>query len=98
MSNIGKIRINSSFNRRKEIIKDLVDEGIAVIVRTGDLCDFSFNDFFEEVTWQVIDKSKILGISTEQTGNIEIIEHWIRNNFHTYIRDKYNNLIRRNGC
>ena len=50
MSNIGKIRINSSFNRRKEIIKDLVDEGIAVIVRTGDLCDFSTNDFFGEVT------------------------------------------------
>jgi len=85
------------FLRRKEIIKDLIDNGIEVIRNdTDDICDYTFTEFLTEVTWQVSDNSDELGI--EHGTKVDLIHSWVRNNFSQYIKDEYLKLIDSEGC
>jgi hypothetical protein len=85
------------FLRRKEAIKDLIDNGIEVIRNDTDLCDYAFSEFLTEVSWQVSDNSDELGIESNNT-NIPLIHRWVRRNFSQYIKDEYLKLIDSEGC
>jgi hypothetical protein len=88
---------NMAFLRRKEIIKDLIDNGIEVIRDDTGVCDYVFSEFLTEVCWQVSDNSDELGI--ELTNNkIDLIHRWVRNNFSQYIKDEYLELLDSEGC
>jgi len=88
---------NMAFLRRKEIIKDLIDNGIEVIRDDTDVCDYTFTEFLIEVSWQVSDNSDVMGI--ELTNNkIDLIHRWVRNNFSQYIKDEYLELLDSEGC
>ncbi len=41
---------NISFLRRKETIKDLIDNGIEAIRNDTDVCDYVFSEFLTEVS------------------------------------------------
>ena len=86
-----------AFLRRKEIIKDLIDNGIEVIRDDTDVCDYAFSEFLTEVCWQVSDNSDELGIELTNT-KIDLIHRWVRNNFSQYIKDEYLELIDSEGC
>jgi hypothetical protein len=82
-----------SFLRRKETIKDLIDNGIQAIRNDTDVCDYTFSEFLTEVCWQVSDNSDELGIA-----NIPLVHRWVRNNFSQYIKDEYLELLDSEGC
>ncbi len=84
------------FLRRKEIIKDLIDNGIEVIRNDTDVCDYAFSEFLTEVCWQVSDNSDEMGI--ELNTKIDLIHRWVRNNFSQYIKDEYLELLDSEGC
>ncbi len=86
-----------SFLRRKETIKDLIDNGIQVIRDDADLCDYTFSEFLTEVSWQVSDNSDVMGIELN-SNKIDLIHRWVRNNFSQYIKDEYLELIDSEGC
>jgi hypothetical protein len=84
---------NMAFLRRKETIKDLIDNGIRVIRNDTDVCDYTFSEFLTEVCWQVSDNSDELGIA-----NIPLVHRWVRNNFSLYIKGEYLELLDSEGC
>ena len=84
------------FLRRKEAIKDLIDNGIEVIRNDTDVCDYAFSEFLTEVCWQVSDNSDEMGI--ELNTKIDLIHRWVRNNFSQYIKDEYLELLDSEGC
>jgi hypothetical protein len=88
---------NFTFLRRKEIIIDLIDNGIQVISDDVDLCDYTFSDFLTEVCWQVSDNSDEMGIELN-ANKIDLIHRWVRNNFSQYIKDEYLELLDTEGC
>ena len=85
-----------AFLRRKEAIKDLIDNGIEVILDNDGLCDYTFFEFLTEVCWQVSDNSDEMGI--DNNTNIPLIHSWVRRNFSQYIKDEYLKLIDSEGC
>jgi hypothetical protein len=87
---------DTSFLRRKEAIKDLIDNGIEVIRSDTDVCDYTFSEFLTEVSWQVSDNSDEIGI--EPGNEVGLIHGWVRNNFSQYIKDEYLELIDSEGC
>ncbi len=85
------------FLRRREIIIDLIDNGIEVLRNDIDICDYTFTEFLIEVCWQVSDNSDEMGI--ELTSNkIDLMHGWVRNNFSQYIKDEYLELVDSEGC
>jgi hypothetical protein len=88
---------NMAFLRKRETIKDLIDNGIEVIRNDTDVCDYTFSEFLTEVSWQVSDNSDELGIELTNT-KIDLIHRWVRNNFSQYIKDEYLELIDSEGC
>jgi hypothetical protein len=88
---------NISFLRRKETIKDLIDNGIQTIRDDGNICDYIFSEFLSEVCWQVSDNSDEMGIELI-TNKIDLIHNWVRNNFSRYIKDEYLELLVSEGC
>jgi hypothetical protein len=86
-----------AYLRRKEIIKDLIDNRIEVIRDNDNVCNYAFSEFLTEVSWQVSDNSHKLGIESNNT-NIPLIHKWVRRNFSQYIEDKYLELIDSEGC
>jgi len=88
---------NMGFLRRREIIIDLIDNGIEVLRNDTDICDYTFTEFLIEVCWQVSDNSDVMGIELN-SNKIDLIHRWVRNNFSQYIKDEYLKLIDSEGC
>jgi hypothetical protein len=76
-----------AFSRRKEIIKDLINQGIDEIKEESDICDWTKEEFITEVCWQVSD-------NFEEEINTDIIHSWVRRNFIGYINKSYYDLIK----
>jgi hypothetical protein len=86
------------FIRRYKKIKDLVDEGIDVISNDEDFCGFNSSAFIEEVCWQVSDKMEHLNLPTDTVGMIDKVHKWIKDNFDTYILEKFEVIIYNSNC
>jgi hypothetical protein len=84
------------FLRRREIIIDLIDNGIGTILNDDNICDYTFSEFLTEVSWQVSDNSDEMGI--DNGTKIDEIHRWVKNNFSQYIKDEYLELIDSEGC
>jgi hypothetical protein len=94
-----KIIINESqleLVRRYEKLKELVENGIDVISQDEDFCAFPYNDFMEEICWQVSDKIDRLNLSTEKVDVIEKVHRWVRTYLGLYIREEFDKLIQLN--
>jgi len=77
------------FIRRYKKIKELIDEGIDVLSQETDLCDYDSYGFLTEICWQVSDKMEHLNLPTDTVGMIDNVHKWIKDNFDTYISEKY---------
>ena len=86
------------FIRRYEKIKELIDEGIDVISNDEDFCGFNSSAFIEEVCWQVSDKMEHLNLPTDTVGMIENVHNWVKDNFDTYILEKFEIIIDNSNC
>jgi hypothetical protein len=83
-------------SRRYEKLIELVDNGIDVLSQDEDFCGYTYNDFMEEVCWQVSDKIDRLNLSTEKVDVIEKVHRWVRNYLGLYIREEFDKLIQLN--
>lgn len=86
------------FIRRYKKIKDLVDEGIDVLSQETDICDYDFSGFLNEICWQVSDKMEHLNLPTDTVGMIENVHKWVKNNFDTYILEKFEIIMYDSNC
>lgn len=86
------------FIRRYKKIKELVDEGIDVLSNDEDFCGFNYSAFIEEVCWQVSDKMEYLNLPTDTVGMIENVHKWVKDNFDTYILEKFEIIIDNSNC
>ena len=86
------------FIRRYKKIKDLVDEGIDVLSQDTDICDYDFFGFLNEICWQVSDKLEHLNLPTDTVGMIENVHKWVKNNFDTYILEKFEIIMYDSNC
>jgi hypothetical protein len=86
------------FIRRYKKIKDLVDEGIDVLSQETDICDYDFFGFLNEICWQVSDKMEHLNLPTDTVGMIENVHNWVKDNFDTYILEKFEIIIDNSNC
>jgi hypothetical protein len=86
------------FIRRYEKIKELIDEGIDVISNDEDFCGFNSSAFIEEVCWQVSDKMEHLNLPTNTVGMIENVHKWVKDNFDTYILEKFEIIMYDSNC
>jgi hypothetical protein len=86
------------FIRRYKKIKDLVDEGIDVLSQETDICDYDFFGFLNEICWQVSDKLEHLNLPTNTVGMIENVHKWVRDNFDTYILEKFEIIMYDSNC
>ena len=86
------------FIRRYKKIKELIDEGIDVISNDEDFCGFNSSAFIEEVCWQVSDKMEHLNLPTDTVGMIENVHNWVKDNFDTYILEKFEIIIDNSNC
>ena len=86
------------FIRRYNQLKELVDNGIALLSQSDDLCDYTFSDFLEEVCWQVSDNMEYLNMTTKNAGVIREVHKWVRNNFSQYIRQEFDGIIEGHNC
>ena len=88
--------------RRYEKLIELVNNGIDVLNQNNDLnedlCDYTYNDFIEEVCWQVSDNMDQLNLSPETVGTIEKVHGWVRNYLGLYIREEYDRIIDEHNC
>jgi len=75
-----------AFLRRKEKIKNLIDEVISNIDES-DICDYTKGEFLTEVCWQVSD-------SFDEEIKEDIIHSWIRRNFTGYINKLYYDILK----
>jgi hypothetical protein len=82
--------------RRYGKLIELVDNGIDVLSQDEDFCGYTYNDFMEEVCWQVTDKIDRLNLSTEKVDVIEKVHRWVRNYLGLYIREEFDKLIQLN--
>jgi hypothetical protein len=86
------------FIRRYKKIKDLVDEGIDVLSQETDICDYDFFGFLNEICWQVSDKLEHLNLPTDTVGMIENVHKWVKDNFDTYILEKFEIIMYDSNC
>ena len=86
------------FIRRYKKIKDLVDEGIDVLSQDTDICDYDFFGFLNEICWQVSDKLEHLNLPTDTVGMIENVHKWVKDNFDTYILEKFEIIMYDSNC
>lgn len=86
------------FIRRYKKIKDLVDEGIDVLSQETDICDYDFYGFLNEICWQVSDKMEHLNLPTNTVGMIENVHKWVKDNFDTYILEKFEIIMYDSNC
>ena len=86
------------FVRRYKKIKELVDEGIDVLSQDTDICDYDFSGFLNEICWQVSDKLEHLNLPTDTVGMIENVHKWVKNNFDTYILEKFEIIMYDSNC
>jgi hypothetical protein len=86
------------FIRRYKKIKELVDEGIDVLSQDPDLCDYHFYEFLNEICWQVSDKMEHLNLPTDTVGMIENVHKWVKDNFDTYILEKFEVIMYDSNC
>jgi len=86
------------FIRRYKKIKELIDEGIDVISNDEDFCGFNSSAFIEEVCWQVSDKMEHLNLPTDTVGMIENVHKWVKDNFDTYILEKFEIIMYDSNC
>lgn len=86
------------FIRRYKKIKELVDEGIDVLSQETDICDYDFSGFLNEICWQVSDKMEHLNLPTDTVGMIENVHKWVKNNFDTYILEKFEIIMYDSNC
>ena len=86
------------FIRRYKKIKELIDEGIDVISNDEDFCGFNSSAFIEEVCWQVSDKMEDLNMDTETVNAIDKVHGWVKDNFNTYILEKFEIMINDLKC
>ena len=86
------------FIRRYKKIKDLVDEGIDVLSQETDICDYDFYGFLNEICWQVSDKLEHLNLPTNTVGMIENVHKWVKDNFDTYILEKFEIIMYDSNC
>ena len=86
------------FIRRYKKIKDLVDEGIDVLSQETDICDYDFSGFLNEICWQVSDKMEHLNLPTDTVGMIENVHKWVKDNFNTYILEKFEIIMYDSNC
>ena len=86
------------FIRRYKKIKDLVDEGIDVLSQETDICDYDFFGFLNEICWQVSDKMEHLNLPTNTVGMIENVHKWVKDNFDTYILEKFEIIMYDSNC
>ena len=86
------------FIRRYKKIKDLVDEGIDVLSQETDICDYDFFGFLNEICWQVSDKMEHLNLPTDTVGMIENVHKWVKDNFDTYILEKFEIIMYDSNC
>jgi len=78
-----------SFIRRYRIIDNLVIRGLEIAQEDEDICDYSFNDFLEEVIWQVLDQTE-----EHQWDDINSLHSLIEEHFYNTIKDYYYNEIK----
>jgi hypothetical protein len=86
------------FIRRYEKIKELIDEGIDVLSQETDICDYDFYGFLNEICWQVSDKLEHLNLPTNTVGMIENVHKWVKDNFDTYILEKFEIIMYDSNC
>ena len=86
------------FIRRYKKIKELVDEGIDVLSQDTDICDYDFFGFLNEICWQVSDKLEHLNLPTDTVGMIENVHTWVKDNFDTYILEKFEIIRYDSNC
>ena len=86
------------FIRRYKKIKELVDEGIDVLSQETDICDYDFSGFLNEICWQVSDKLEHLNLPTNTVGMIENVHKWVKDNFDTYILEKFEIIMYDSNC
>lgn len=86
------------FIRRYKKIKELVDEGIDVLSQDTDICDYDFFGFLNEICWQVSDKLEHLNLPTDTVGMIENVHKWVKDNFDTYILEKFEIIMYDSNC
>ena len=86
------------FIRRYKKIKELIDEGIDVISNEKNSCHYIYDDFIEEVCWQVSDKLEHLNLPTNTVGMIENVHKWVKDNFDTYILEKFEIIMYDSNC
>jgi hypothetical protein len=86
------------FIRRYKKIKELIDEGIDVISNEKNSCHYIYDDFIEEVCWQVSDKMEDLNMDTETVNAIDKVHGWVKDNFNTYILEKFEIMINDLKC
>ena len=86
------------FIRRYKKIKELVDEGIDVLSQDTDICDYDFFGFLNEICWQVSDKLEHLNLPTDTVGMIENVHKWVKDNFDTYILEKFEIIMYDYNC
>lgn len=86
------------FIRRYKKIKELVDEGIDVLSNDEDVCGYTYSNFIEEVCWQVSDNMKYLNLPTNTVGMIENVHKWVKDNFDTYILEKFEIIMYDSNC
>jgi hypothetical protein len=86
------------FIRRYEKIKELIDEGIDVLSQETDICDYDFFGFLNEICWQVSDKMEHLNLPTNTVGMIENVHKWVKDNFDTYILEKFEIIMYDSNC
>ena len=76
--------------RRFKVLDGLVSQAIEFVSSQDDVCDYSFNDFFEEIQWQVSDKYEMLDLPKDLDP--AIVQDWVSDNFYDQIKNFYVSL------
>ena len=63
-----------------------------------DICDYDFFGFLNEICWQVSDKLEHLNLPTDTVGMIENVHKWVKDNFDTYILEKFEIIMYDSNC
>jgi hypothetical protein len=73
--------------RRYDTLKQLVNDACETVTDQDDISDYTFNDFLEEVKWQVSDESEDLKL-----GDIDYLHNLIEKHFYGQIKKFYNSV------
>lgn len=84
-----------SFLRRRNTIKELIDESFDVL--RDEVCEHAFSSFLSEVSFQVSDKMNYLEIP-DGRDNARVIHKWVKDNFYDYIKYNFEKLLIKENC